>query len=371
MFLPTSFWCYPMKNGRNKTHAKKRFRPRLTSLIKHLNFSKYATRLPGQDSPTPRAGYPKLAYLKALLLKTFLQLTYRDLEAFLRRYPSYATACGFRRAQIPHYSRFAKFFTRLDPFLVEDISIDVTHKLIRRLRMPCQVLGGDSSSSRAYANSFTKKGDPDAAVGKSSVKGFFYGYKLHLVVDGQTDLPVAFEVTAGNVYDGHRLLPLLRKAVTSTRKRPEAVIADKGYDAGYNYVGVVEEFMAAPVIAIRGRRRRMVGRQTTLEAFFPQRRGKRQKKRRRRTQTQEQLLRQNPPIARGSWEWKFLTRFRASAERAVSRLKAIFGLERLRVRGLARVRKHVGLCIIGLLESALYLAKRGRPGLARSFPYVV
>jgi len=251
------------------------------------------------------------------------------------------------------------------------MSVDVTRKLIRRLRMPCQFLGVDSTSSRAYANSFTKKGDPDAAVGKSSVKGFFYGYKIHLVVDGQTDLPVAFEVTAGNVYDGHRLLPLLRNAVRITRKRPKAVIADKGYDAGYNYVGVVEEMMATPVIAIRGRRRRVAGRQTTLEDFFPQRRGKRRKKRRRSTKTQEQLLRQNPPIARGSEEWKFLARFRASAERAISRLKAIFGLERLRVRGLARVRKHVGLCIIGLLESVLYLAKRGRPGLARSFPYVV
>ncbi|MFQ6125482.1 MAG: hypothetical protein ACE5R6_12895 [Candidatus Heimdallarchaeota archaeon] len=91
-----------MKKSRNKTHSKKRFRPRLTRLIKHLNFSKYATRLSGQKSPTPRGGYPKFAYLKALLLKTFLQLTYRDLEVFLRRYPSYATACGFRRGHIPH-----------------------------------------------------------------------------------------------------------------------------------------------------------------------------------------------------------------------------------------------------------------------------
>ncbi|MFQ6124208.1 MAG: transposase [Candidatus Heimdallarchaeota archaeon] len=343
----------------------------MSSFIKHLNFSKYTSRLPGHTPTSSRGGYPKLAYLKALLLKGFLQLTYRDLEAFLRRYPSYATACGFLRAQIPHYSRFAKFFTRLEPSLVDDISIDVTRKLIRRLRMPCRFLGVDSTSSRAYANSFTKKGDPDAEVGKSSVKGFFYGYKIHLVVDGQTDLPVAFEVTAGNVYDGHRLLPLLRKAVKITRKRPKAVIADKGYDAGYNYVGVVEEMMAAPVIAIRGRRRRVVGRQTTLEDFFLQRQGNRRKKRRRRTKTQEQRLRQNPPIARGSEEWKVLARFRASAERAISRLKAIFGLERLRVRGLARVRKHVGLCIIGLLESALYLAKRGRPRLVRSFPYMV
>lgn len=360
-----------MKKGRNKTYSKKRFRPRLSSFIKHLKVSKYTSRLPGQSRSAHRGGYPKFAYLKALLLKAFLQLTYRDLEAFLRRYPSYATACGFHRGHIPHYFRFAKFFTNLDPSLVEDISVDVTRKVIRRLRMPCKFLGVDSTGVRAYVNSFSKKGDPDAKVGRSSVKGFFYGYKIHLVVDGQTDLPVAFEVTAGNVYDGHRLLPLLRKAVKITRKRPKAAIADKGYDAGYNYMGVVDEFGAAPIISIRGRRRVVLGRQTTLTDFFPQKRGKRRKKGKRRTKTQEQLLRHCPPIARGSPEWKFLAKFRASAERAISRLKAIFGLERVRVRGLERVKKHISLCVIGLLESALYLCKRGRPRLARSFPYVV
>ncbi|MFQ6125483.1 MAG: hypothetical protein ACE5R6_12900 [Candidatus Heimdallarchaeota archaeon] len=75
---------------------------------------------------------------------------------------------------LTNYSRFAKFFTRLNPSLVEEISVDVTRKVIRRLRVPCKILGVDSTSSRAYANSFSKKGDPDATVGKSSVKGFFF-----------------------------------------------------------------------------------------------------------------------------------------------------------------------------------------------------
>lgn len=360
-----------MKNSGKKICVKNRFRPRLTSLIIHLNFSKYTSRLPGLDSPPRHGIYPKSAYLKALFLKAFLQLTYRKLEAFLCRYPSYATACGFRRGQIPHYSRFAKFFTKLDPSVLEDLSIDVTRRLIKRLRIPCKILGVDSTGIRADANSFTKRGDPDAKVGRSSTKGFFYGYKLHLVVDGPTDLPVAWEVTPGNVYDGHRLLPLLRKAVHISRKRPTATIADKGYDAGYNYVGIVEEWNAIPIIAIRGRRRARAGRQTTLAEFGLVRGGKRRRRRLRRRWSQEQLLRHHPPIPRGSPEWKHLTKFRASVERAISRLKAIFGLERVRVRGLARVKKYVNLCLIGLLESALYLSKRKRPGLVRSFPYVV
>jgi hypothetical protein len=360
-----------MKNPKKKLSSKKRFRPRLTSLIKHLNLSKYTSRLLGLDSPPHPDHYPKSAYLKALFLKCFLQLTYRRLETFLRRYPSYATACGFRRGQIPHYSRFAKFFTKLDASIVEEISVDVTRRLIRRLKIPCKILGVDSTGIRADANSFTKRGDRDAKVGKSSTKGFFYGYKLHLVVDGPTDLPIAWDVTPGNVYDGHRLLPLVRNAVRISRKRPTATIADKGYDAGYNYVGIVEEWGAVPIIAIRRWRGARSGRQTTLEEFGLVRGGRRRTRRVRRRRSQEQLLRHNPPISRDSPEWKTLTKFRASVERAISRLKAIFGLARVRVRGLARVKKYVSLCLIGLIESALYLSKRKRPGLARSFPYVV
>ena len=255
--------------------------------------------------------------------------------------------------------------------MLDELSVDITRRLIRRLRIPCKILSVDSTGIRANANSFTKRGDGDAKVGRSSTKGFFYGYKLHLVVDGPTDLPVAFEVTPGNVYDGHRLLPLLRKAVRLSRKRPTAAVADKGYDAGYNYVGIVEEWKAAPIISIRGRRGGYPVRQTTLAEFWPLRQGIRRRRRTQRRQTQEQLLRHNPPISRRSEEWKRLSKYRASVERAISRVKAIFGLERVRVRGLARVKKYVGLCLIGLVESALYLSKRGRPGLARSFPYVV
>lgn len=73
------------------------------------------------------------------------------------------------------------------------------------------------------------------------------------------------------MYDGHRLLSLLRQAVRITRKRPKAAIADKGCDAGYNYVGIVEMFGTAPIISIRGWKRLILGRQTTLEAlsFLP------------------------------------------------------------------------------------------------------
>ena len=87
--------------------------------------------------------------------------------------------------------------------------------------------------------------------------------------------------------------------------------------------------------------------------------------------TKEQMLRHHPPIPRESPEWKTYRPFRMAVERVISRLKGWFGLERLWARTLKRVRKIIALTLLAWMGSALYLTRRGRPGLVRSFPYVL
>ena len=49
------------------------------------------------------------------------------------------------------------------------------------------------------------------------------------------------------------------KAVNITRKWSKTVTTDKVYDVGYTYVSIMEEIGTAPIIAIRGRRRGVIG----------------------------------------------------------------------------------------------------------------
>ena len=81
------------------------------------------------------------------------------------------------------------------------------------------------------------------------------GSKQHLLVDA-TGIPLAFSVTGGNRNDVTQLIPLL-DAVPAVggvggrpRRRPESVIADRGYDHD-KYRRLVRQRGVKPVIARR------------------------------------------------------------------------------------------------------------------------
>jgi len=341
-------------------------------MIRYLNLSRFEDQLFGKDTPPQTHGYPRQAFVRALLLKQIMDLDYRELALFLRHYPAYRRACGFESGPVPHFTSFSKFFQKLDPDVMEEIVLTYTRKVLRKLKVPAKLLAIDSTLLRASCNSFDKKADPDARTGKSSTKGWYFGYKLHLVVDAHTELPVSWTVTPGNRYDGHEFLPLLRKSMRVVPRRPRAILADKGYDAGYNYAGAVDECGTIPIIDIRRQRRRRSGRQLSLDLFLSGKKVYQQNKTLNgRPMTKEQMLRHHPPIPRESPEWKTYRPFRMAVERVISRLKGWFGLERLWARTLKRVRKIIALTLLAWMGSALYLTRRGRPGLVRSFPYVL
>nr|WP_236067543.1 IS5 family transposase [Streptomyces brasiliscabiei] len=82
------------------------------------------------------------------------------------------------------------------------------------------------------------------------------GSKHHLVVDGQ-GIPLAVSLTGGNRNDVTQLLPLLDKIpavagrVGRPRRRPDALLADRGYDHD-KYRRLLRQRGIRPVIAERG-----------------------------------------------------------------------------------------------------------------------
>ena len=97
-----------------------------------------------------------------------------------------------------------------------------------------------------------KKG---SETGPSPVDRGRTGSKHHLLVDA-TGIPLAYSVTGGNRNDVTQLIPLLEKvppvrgALGRPRRRPDTVVADRGYDHD-KYRRLVRARGITPVIARR------------------------------------------------------------------------------------------------------------------------
>jgi len=340
----------------------------------------------GETRHTGRPGYPIPVVWRALVASFYLGIVHdTDLVRALESNPLLAEACGIGSPDaVPSKYAICRFRRKLAGF--GDAVADVLSSTVRRLKDTLPGFGEtvavDATDVKAWANSFHQDTDPDAATGAKG-KGmqktyYWYGYKVHLAVDAASELPIWFDVTPANQYDGRMLAPVLSAA----KERydwfsPSYVTADKGYDAGYIF-DAVASMGAAPVIDVRKNSIRRGGRETRdCEArakITPE--GIRYRCERlpwdpfcsRFVQCPllpafvDSPLNDLPPpyyerhlpFTYGSKEWKAVYNRRVSVERVFSRLKGCRKLNGIRTRRLPKVRLHVALSLLALAGAALH-----------------
>ncbi|CAM5246344.1 IS5 family transposase ISBugl2 [Streptomyces alboniger] len=122
-------------------------------------------------------------------------------------------------------------------------------RVAKKLGQAGLVAGGDGLLPCAGRSARPKSGP-------SPVDRAHPGSKHHLIVDGQ-GIPLAVSLTGGNRNDVTQLLPLLDKVpavagvVGRPRRRPDALLADRGYDHD-KYRRLLWARGIRPVIAERG-----------------------------------------------------------------------------------------------------------------------
>ncbi|MGA9048272.1 MAG: transposase [Dehalococcoidia bacterium] len=203
--------------------------------------------------------YHPESLLRAILASYYLGL--KSTAAIVRRLqedPILAITCGFSPNDIPHrstFSRFNKKLTKHQHTLNNYLDIMST-SLKSSLPDYGKVIAVDSTPVRSHSNP-DKKPVSDAEAdwivkGGPVKKDWCFGYKLHAVVDTESEIPVCALLTSAKVSDTEFILPLLREtAKRLSWFRPEIVTADKGYDSTENYQQIAEEFDASPVIPKR------------------------------------------------------------------------------------------------------------------------
>ena len=202
---------------------------------------------------------------------------------------------------------------------------DVSRNLVRRHYAEFPGFGQrvalDSTTLKAWSNgSKTVKSDPEAGWsvknGSQGTKEFTYGWKLHLLADCETELPIAANVSPGNVHDSKRASNVLREARREApRFHPRFFIADKGYASRAMFHLVRRQYNTDPVIDIPVNSKKLLA-QEGVQMSLP--------------------------------GYKALKAQRQTVERTFSRLKCQRSLNAITTQGWRKVTLHCYLSLIAL-----------------------
>ena len=149
------------------------------------------------------------------------------------------------------------------------------------------------------------------ANGSKSLAAIVWGYKAHILADTKYELPIALNVSAGNVHDSQRASNVLSEArVINSRFNPEYVICDSAYSSDKFRRLIKRQYRAEPMIDPHPVHKKAVA--NTVKTP----------------------------------EWKKIYDRRVSIERLNGRLKGFRRLNHINVRGRFKVRVHAMMSII-------------------------
>ena len=222
-----------------------------------------------------RDDYPIRAVWNSLLAGIVFQ--HPSIEALRRellRNAELRQACGFSPLKgdwaVPPNYVYSRFLAKL--FKHQESVDEMFDALVERLRelLPGfgQHLAIDSKAIPTWAKG--KKdpetsSDPDADWGRKTYRGVredgsvwerfknWFGYKLHLIVDADYELPVAYEITRASQSDQTYLIPMVEKLEKNHKRlleEAETISGDKGYDSESNLKVLWDEYELKPVIDI-------------------------------------------------------------------------------------------------------------------------
>lgn len=279
-----------------------------------------------------RPGYDPSVLWRCYLVRYVLGLpSISDLIRTLHDSPFICQACGIASPEeIPSRPTMSRFMAKLAwpmySIMVKNIMRGMARRCFETLPGFGKSVALDSTDVKAWANRAKKPcADPDASWAVKSTSGnlkkFWLGYKAHIAVDTDYELPIAMTVTSANVHDVKAVKPLLRQCRVALGKfGPDYIMADPGYSSDELRTHIHRQYGAEPIIKANPAHKKAAARETL--------------------------------------EFKLLYNQRVAVERVFSRLKEHRGFNNVRVRRLAKVTIHCFLSLIVLQAQALATSSR-------------
>ena len=308
---------------------KKTRRISLRKIIKNLNLSEAKGVLESKYKYVPgKPGRPPLSptgmFLSFILM--FLRMeSYRDYQAFLERDKFWRKTLGFK--ETPDKGSFTHFLQRIGNNTFEQLFTVVVQQLLDEGFLNLHMVAQDGSIIPANLD------DPEAGWGWDHIEErYVYGYKLHVIVDVNSELPVAFSITKANVHDSTQFLTLYPKMKTYKIRFPTRFyMADKAFDSTSIRKPLLKDEVK-PIIKVS---------KTRVKPIYP--------------------------------EW-FLEKYkkRVAVERFFSRLKEYLDLKKQRIYGKKNVILYIyficiGMLIIGFINQCFGYSPRSIKTFLRKF----
>ena len=392
----------------------------------------------GKERGKGRDDYPVRAMWNSILAGVVYQHpSIESLRRELSRNGQLRFMCGFRNGKVPEAYVYSRFFNKL--FEKEEMINEMFNKLVDELEELLPGFGknlaidGKAISSLSRRENKNKKEDGrrdlDADWGKKEYKGIredgtswskvvkWFGYKLHLIVDADYELPVAFELTKAStseIKQAHKMIEALDRKHPELIEKCETMGADRGYDDTKFYVKLWDNYGIKPVIDIRNmwkdgektrqldnyenivynyegnvycvcmetgvQREMCVGgfekdrkKHGTLRKLCPAKQYGIECKYMNKCQVKQGIRididldrRIFTPIDRASYKWERTYAKRTSVERVNSRLDVSFGFEKHYIRGLKKMKIRSGIALCVMLAMAVGRIKEKQSDKMRS-----
>jgi transposase len=288
---------------------------------------------------TGRPGYtPKILWRTYIAMVVLGLPTFASLIRNLQNNPLLAVACGITNPQeIPTKFAYSRFVSKLEEYkhvvMVRNIMRNLTRSLYANLPDFGKSVAIDSTDIKAWSNGAKKPAsDRDASWGAkldtSGRKKFYFGYKLHLMVDTKYELPLAGKVATASIHDVRMASRLLSEGrFTYSKFQPKYVIADAGYCSKKLRRLIRWQYHCIPIIKANKAHKKSIFVETN--------------------------------------EWKALYNRRSAVERLNARLKCYRRLNNVTVRCIHKVTVHCFLSLIVVQAQALYSALNNQISLVR------
>jgi transposase len=304
-------------------------RASLRKIINSLNLSEAEEVLRSRYKYIPgKPGRPPISptgiFLSFILM--FLRMeSYRDYNAFLEKNIFWRRTLGFK--QTPDISSFTHFLQRIGNDTFEQLFQVVVQQLLDEGFLNLHTIAQDGSILEGNLD------DHEAGWGWDHIKEkYVFGYKIHTIVDTNTELPITFNVTKANVHDSKEFQNLyLKIKFYKTRFPTRFYIGDKAFDSTSIRKPLLKDEVTPVIKASK----------TPIEPQYP------------------------------SW---FLKKYkeRVAVERFFSRLKEYLDLKKLGIYGKKNLILYtyficIGMLIIGYINQCLGYSPRSIKTFLRKF----